>query len=181
MEAPSGTKVCPMCAETIKAAAKKCPFCQTRLGRWVRWHPDLLPSLTAWCVMVMAGVFVVWVFPEEATPEGRSFAGHRSELGIRRAALERDKTRPEFWISGSVTNQGSYPWRVCELEVRLSDAQGNLRDVLHPKVNDRFVVEPRHEHAFRVELGTLAWTNFAGVPQVRVQTATDGHRSPDPD
>jgi hypothetical protein len=181
MNTPIETKTCAMCAETIKAAAKKCPFCQTRLGRWVRWHVDLVPSLVALCVMAMAVAFLVWVFPEDANPEGRDFAGHRGELGIVGQTLGRDQAGPGFWLSGFVTNQGSYPWRVCKLEVRLLDAQGSLVDVLHPKVNDPFVVEPRHEHAFRVGLGTLPWTNFTGAPQVRVQTARDGRLSSCPD
>jgi hypothetical protein len=145
-------------------------------GRWRFWGPEVFPILAALSLMGTTIALLAWGFPEEALPEGRNFARHRHELELVRVAMERPEARPEFWVSGFVTNTGAYPWRVRELEVRLLDTQGNLVDVQHPRFKDTFVVEPGHEHAFRVGLGTLAWTNFVGVPQVRVQTATDGHR-----
>jgi hypothetical protein len=172
------TKVCPLCAETIKAAAKVCPFCQNRQDRWSLWAQDSLPAVVGFFLLGISVLFVLWLFPWQARSEGRSFAGHRSDLKVLPVALDRAKTRPEFWLSGFVTNTGAYPWRVHELEVRFLDGQGHLFDVLHPAVENAFVVEPGREHAFRVKLGTITWTNNAALPQVRVQTASDGHLPP---
>jgi hypothetical protein len=174
MNGASDTKACPMCAETIKAAARKCPFCQTRQGRWILWHQDLVPALGALFLMGISILFVLWLLTEEARPGGRSFARHRADLSVARVALEQSKEGPEFWISGFASNSGASPWRVHELEVRFLDEQGRFFDVRHPSVKDPFVVAPGCEHAFRVRLGTLAWTNAAAVTQVRVQAATDG-------
>lgn len=178
METSGCTKVCPRCAETIKVAAKVCPFCQSRQGRFACWDRDLAVLLPPLLFLGLAAVVCVWLFPEEAQPDGRNFARHRGELAVVRVTLDRAKARPEFWVSGFVTNTGMFPWRIQELETRFQDGQGNLFDVSHPTVSEPFVVEPGREHAFRVSLGTIAWTNAAAVPQVRVQTATDGHLPP---
>jgi hypothetical protein len=34
----SQTKTCKLCAESIKAAAKVCPFCQAHQGRFALWR-----------------------------------------------------------------------------------------------------------------------------------------------
>ena len=98
-----------------------------------------------------------------------------------RTSLERAKKRPEFWLTGYVTNKGDHPWRVHELEVKFMDGEGNMLDVHHPNVGELFVVQPRREHAFRVELGKVAFTNSGVFTQARVQTATDGDRPAKPD
>jgi hypothetical protein len=84
-------------------------------------------------------------------------------------------------MTGIVTNGGEYPWRIQELEVRFLDERSHLLDVRHPKVKDAFVIQPRQEHGFRVELGGLAFTNNNVTHQVRVQMATDGDRPFKPD
>jgi hypothetical protein len=89
--------------------------------------------------------------------------------------LERDRRKPEFWLSGYITNTGNYPWRVQELEVRFMEGKSNLVDVRHPEIAEKFVVQPHQEQAFRVGLGTLVLTNSSLVARVRVQAATDGN------
>jgi hypothetical protein len=173
----SQTKTCPLCAETIKAAAKLCPFCQARQGRFTLWREQLGQLVAGLSLAVLSGLACFWVFPD--TPaSGRNFARHRDELRVLRTSLERVKKKPEFWLMGYVTNSGSYPWRVHELELRFLDAQGNLLDVRHSALFDSFVVPPRGESAFRVEFGELVFTNSGVVHQVRVQTATDGNLPP---
>ena len=89
--------------------------------------------------------------------------------------MERDQRKPEFWLSGYITNIGNYPWRVRELEVRLIEGQGKLVDVRQAEVSEQFVVQPHQEEAFRVGLGRLVFTNSSTVAMVRVQAATDGN------
>lgn len=178
MNAASDTKVCPMCAETIKTAARKCPYCQTRQGRCVLWHADLAPALGAAFVLGLSVVILYWLVPEESRSAGLDFARHRRELAVGKLAWIPDGTASR--VSGYVTNTGPHAWRVQELELRFQDSAGRLLDVRHPYLKPSFVVEPGQVHAFIAELGSLGWTNADIVPRARVQAAIDGHlRNPD--
>jgi hypothetical protein len=167
-------KACPFCAEAIKVAAKVCPYChasQTRLGHW---GPYLLVAGSTAVMLAFVGLVCVPLFPDAFRPEGRSFAPYRAQLQVSRTSLERDSRKPEFWLSGYITNIGNYPWRVQELEARLMEGENNLVDVRHADIPEKFVIQPHQEQAFRVRLGSLAFTNSGIVAKVHVQTATDG-------
>ena len=169
-------RICPFCAEKIGVAAKVCPFCRSKQSRYALWRQELLIAGPATVLMIMAIVIVARFVPDEKGPGGRSFAGHRNDLVILSTSLDRTGTKPNFWMTGIVTNRGEYPWRVHELEVRFLDERGILLDVGHPDLKDSLVVQSRQEIGFRVELGGLAFTNNNVTHQVRVQIATDGDR-----
>jgi len=176
----SQSKTCPRCAETIKAAVKVCPFCQGRQGRFALWQEQLGPVLSVLLLLVLLGLVCYWVLPD-VPASGRNFARHRDDLRVLRASLEREKKKPEFCLTGYVTNAGHFPWRVHELELRFLDAQSNMLDVCHPALSDSFVVPPCGETAFRVRLGELVFTNGGVVHRVRVKRATDGNLPAKPD
>ncbi len=137
-----------------------------------------MPSLA---IIIIAIVMLAWLAPDEDGVGGRNFARHRNELIVSSTSLVRDPVKSKYWLTGMVTNQGGYPWRVHELEVRFLDERGNLLDVRHPDVKDLFVVQPNQEHGFKVELGELSFTNNGIMRQARVQMATDGTRRLKPD
>jgi hypothetical protein len=173
------TKICPLCAETIKAAAKLCPNCRTRQSRFGLWQAEILAGLV-WMVWIGVALAVcALMFPGESGFGSRTFARHRSDLLIVRTSLERVErvgSRPDFILTGYVTNQGKFPWRVQNLEARFLDAAGNMLDVQHTDISGpTFVVQPKQEHAFRASLGRVAFTNDAVVQSVRVHRATDGN------
>lgn len=174
------TKVCPLCAETIKVAAKLCPFCQSRQSRFTLLEGEIVGAVVGLILLVALTVLGSRLFPDE--PPDSDFARHRAELPVGRTIVESVGMKPRFWLTGYVTNTGNRPWRVHEMEVRFLDSQGNLLDVQHPDFNktQAFVVQPNQEHAFRIQLDSLIPTNSRAVHIVRVQTATDGRRSYDP-
>jgi hypothetical protein len=167
-------KVCPLCAEPIKAAAKVCPFCCGAQTRLAYWRPYLGLGFSGLVLLAFVGLACFWLFPDAFRSEGRSFTPYRAQLVVARTALERDQRKPEFWLSGYITNTGIYPWRVRELEVRFIAGDGKLVDVRQPEISEKFVVQPHQEQAFRVGVGKLVFTNSGIVASVRVQAATDG-------
>ncbi len=126
------------------------------------------------------GLVCFWLFPDVFRSEGRRFAPYRAQLVVRGTSLERNPSEREFWLSGYITNTGSYPWRVGQLEVRFVEGASNVVDVRHADVAEAFVVQPHEERAFRVGLSRLVFTNRELVARVRVQTATDGNLAPKP-
>ena len=168
-------KVCPLCAETIKEAAKVCPFCHAGQTRLAHWGPYLGVAFSAFALLAFVGLTCFWLIPDVFRSKGRGFAPYRAQLVVTRTALEREETKPEFWLSGYIINTGDYPWRVQQLEVRFMEGDGNLVDVRQPEISEHFVIQPHQERTFRVALGTLVHTNNRIVAKVRVQEATDGN------
>lgn len=174
------TKVCPICAETIKSVAKVCPFCQSRQARFIHWAQELGAPLIG---LFYIGLFVVVsarFFPDEKGIE-LTFGRYRNDLAVVRTAWDRPTSKAEFWLSGFVTNQANRPWRVHELEIRLLDDSGTMWDVRQPGIEEPFVVQPGHEHAFRTRFGSVIETNRLSRYQVRVHLGSDGKREFDPD
>lgn len=171
------TKICPLCAETIKAAARVCPFCRWKQRRFELWRQELALALVLVLLTGMAILVMVWIETDDTEVGGRRFSRHRGDLAVMSPSLQAANGKPEFWMTGVITNRSERPWRVHQLEVRFLDAQGGLLDVRHANVKDLFIIQPHRDHAFRVGLGELVFTNSVVTHDVRVQFATDGdHR-----
>ena len=177
MQSAEITKCCPLCAEQIKATAKICPFCLAPQTRFARWRQLLGPLISAAVLLGMVIFVGIKLFPATFQDNGRPFAPHRNDLLVERTSLEPAKR----WLVGYVTNTGPYAWRVQDLEVRFVKDLTNLVDVRHSTVSEPFIVQPHQEQAFRANLGPLTFTNSDIALTVRVQTATDGNRSPKAD
>ena len=177
------TKVCPLCAETIKAAAKVCPFCRSRQGRFTVLKGELGSAIVTIALLAVPIWMSSSLFPDDSdSTSAVDFVRHRGELPVVRTVLEGAEGRQRFWLSGYVTNKGDRPWRVHKLEVRLLDARGNLLEVQHRPFakNNAFVVQPNSEHAFRIELYGVPNSLTGVVQKVLVESATDGHKNYDP-
>ena len=169
------TKICPLCAEAIKTAAKVCPFCHQRQdgrGRWLDQATLVNSVLVLWGLGLtcLAGVYIDYRFG------GRDFARHRGDLLVVGTALHPPQAKAGFWLTGYVTNQSNHPWRVQELEVRFVDAHGALLDASHPDLKEGFVVQPHREGAFKVGLAAPSITNAEIACQARVEAASEEYR-----
>jgi hypothetical protein len=177
MDNAAETKICPFCAETVKAAAKKCPFCNSRLGRWKLLRDDLWIGVG---YLIIFGCFIfvlVKLAPEDSPEGGRNFARHRAELIVSKVEVQvvpRGTSAFDYSVSGLVTNKGGYPWKIQEFELTVSNAAG-ATDVKNQRIEEPFVVQPHSENAFAFRSYTTL-TNTIVSAQARVADAQDGSR-----
>ncbi len=153
-----------------------CPFCRTRQTRLALCGPELYIALMGLALLGIAVWVLASLVPSDQGVGGRAFARHRNDLEVTGATLNRTAGKRDFWLSGYVTNRGDHPWRIHRLEVRFVDGHGALLDVRHPEVDGPFVILPERDHAVRVSLGEITFTNLEAPLEVRVQRATDGDR-----
>ena len=173
MTGEADTKVCPQCAETIRAQAKLCPYCRSRQNGIGVWRNEIAFGIIAVVWLVLALVTSELCFSWGA--RGRDFGPHQGDLQVIRTRMERIGRTTNFTLTGYVTNQGDYAWRVEEFEVRFVDASGRLLDAEHPDNEDDFVVQPKQEHAFRLNLYNVTITNSDTTETARVTAARDGN------
>jgi hypothetical protein len=173
------TKVCPKCAESIKAKARLCPYCRSSQKGIGVWRDHLLGGAIVLIWATAAGLVTILVFfPWVAG--GHQFWQHHSDLKVYGIRMEPvDRNNPPYSkvvMSGFVTNVGVCAWRIDELEVRLMDANGRLLDVEHvaPYPED-CVVGPGQVGGFEALLYNLAYTNDDLVRFVRVNKASDAN------
>lgn len=169
------TKICPFCAETIKFAAKKCPFCNSRLGRCALIRDDLWVGFGYLIIVALFILVFVKMAPEDSDEGGRSYARHRGELEVSKVAVEvipRGTSAFDYSVSGVLTNRGAFPWRIREFELTVSNSAGAI-DIKNQRLEEPIVVQPHAESAFAFRSFTTL-TNPIVAAQARVAEAQDG-------
>lgn len=179
------TKVCPLCAETIKAAAKVCPHCRTRQSRFVILGSELVGIVSV--LIVVTAYIAIPLYFDRMFPDlsdGTSsfaFVIHRNDLSVERPVWEADQRGNDYyWLTGLVTNKGTYPWRIHGFEIRFMDDQ-KMTDArqVDLKKAEVFVVQPGQEHAFKIQFYSPMLTKSSKLV-VRVEKATDGRERYEP-
>lgn len=180
MAGPAETKICPLCAETIKAAAKKCPFCNSALPSSGFRRQEIVTGIS-YLILIGGFIFAVAVLaPKDSMEDGRDFARHRQELEVVKLNVDlvnSGTTALSYNASGFVTNKGDHPWRVREFELTVSNIVG-VADIRNDRLSEPFVVQPHAEHAFAFRCNTIVTNQIVGA-RVRVAAAQDGRKSPE--
>jgi hypothetical protein len=176
MNETAETKICPFCAETIKAAAKKCPHCNSPVPRFAIFRQEIFMCV---CGVISIGTFIfvcAWTWPNDKDGSRYDFAWHRGGLEAKNVnvAVRLQGTNEYYYdVSGLVTNKGRIPWRIQDIELSITNSQGTP-DVVHASMKNSFVVQPHTEHAFALHRWTMM-TNAVVVAQARVENAQDGN------
>jgi hypothetical protein len=141
------TKVCPLCAETIKAKAKVCPHCRKVQKRWLfcsRYDAVAFASAFVFIgtVYLLGNMFI----------EGRNFSSSRDKIAVlnSQVGIESSSEQTNVVVTGLLTNRSDYAWRTGEFEVRFLDASGKIADVDFR--SDGFTVMPHNDHSFSLTL-----------------------------
>jgi hypothetical protein len=143
----STTKTCQTCREPINADARVCPHCR----RWQATYAVAIYGFLGVYVACAVGL-QLWAASSHSSILGSEpFAKDASELSIVESSMHYGAEGKCNNIStiGTIRNIGDIPWENLKLEVRYSDAAGNLIDT--ESSEEYGLVVPAHgESAFRL-------------------------------
>jgi len=174
------TRTCRICAETIKRAARLCPYCRADQRKsainiipppWLAW--------LGWSVMllvVLGGLSVAY----RMFNSGKDFAPFRDQFAIVSSSMEfskRENGQHIITTIGVVRNNCDYAWKGVQLEVRYFDQEGKLIDMGVEMFSD-VLVQPHSESAFRVRTFADRPESAYASHKVFVRSAEDIRRWP---
>jgi hypothetical protein len=129
MNETAETKICPFCAETIKAAAKKCPRCCSKLKGEGSWFLAMLQFGPV--VLLLYGPILLgsWWLGGLNRP-GRDFGPYRDKILISETAIHFGHLSNTNTVStvGFLRNDSPYSWKALQLEIQYFDKEGKLVD-----------------------------------------------------
>lgn len=166
------TKVCPLCAETIKAAAKVCPYCRKSQRRWAVLTPYDLGAIAVGLLCIVALALFVNLFE---TP--RDFDMDRDKIRVieNHFAFTKDASTTNMVAFGIVTNESEHSWAIDQFEIRYFDGKGKLVGV--EQEPEYFTIFPKGNHSFRLDLNSSGFLHGYATYEVMAVSAIDP-RSP---
>ncbi len=145
------TKTCPLCAETIKVAAKVCPYCRRPQNRWFFVSEN---DVLAFLALVMLVVSVVCVIRYFGFSRQYSPARHKLTVLSTQFGVESTLEHTNVVVSGVVTNESEYKWQLMGFEARFLDSGGKTFEVGNGGY--AYCVLPSHtEGSFKLTLYSL--------------------------
>jgi hypothetical protein len=173
------TKICPLCAETIKAAAKLCPHCRHWQTKWSFHNPQVLQSIAAvvWAATIFGAIFGLGYFLEKLIGPKRDFALYQSQIVVVNSEVSFRMSGSNLTVSvvGVVTNQSDFAWKNVGLEARLFGKDGKLIDVIQASDSsyNGVVVLPHAEAGFKIQSRATKNESEYATLKVFVGTAED--------
>lgn len=147
------TKVCPHCAETIKAAAKVCPHCRYWQKKWSLQNPQVLIPISVIAFVVLMGG--VGAFFDRKFGPKEQFANYRDEISVVHSQLSHRMSGSNMMLTvvGTLTNHNDIGWKDVGVEVQFLDKSRKLLDAITANADDYkgVTILPHGEAAFKVE------------------------------
>jgi hypothetical protein len=178
------TKVCPHCAETIKAAAKVCPHCRYWQRKWSLYNPKLLTALGL--VVLTAYVIGSSFLMNKVFGPKEEFATYRNEISIENSQLSQRISTSDcdsnvnmyVTIVGTLTNRSDIAWKDVGVEAQFLDKSGRQFDAITVNANEYggATILPHGEAAFKIEGRAARPGSDYGTYKVIVRWAKDVHQ-----
>jgi hypothetical protein len=164
------TKVCPLCAETIKAAAKVCPYCRHWLKKWSFLNPRF--NVTVFGLIYLGFIVAAVIFFGNKFGPKENFAEYRNEITVVNATATQRIYGSNLWntVVGTLTNRSDVSWKDVGVEAAFFDKSGKMIDAITVgslEFNGQ-VILPHGVTAFKIEgkacrPPTNYWTNTVNV------------------
>ncbi len=121
-------KICPLCAESIKAAAKVCPHCRKLQGRFFCISQSDLHAILAVALFILSTFLAFYFF---GSSRQYSPARHKILVLNKQFGIETTSDHTNVVVSGVLTNASDYTWKLTGFEIRFLDAAGKIIDTDH--------------------------------------------------
>src|SRR5215469_451338 len=164
------TKVCPLCAETIKAAAKVCPYCRKSQRRWVFLTRYEIAAIVFLILIIGTPWLIVKIFYQP-----RDFASDRDKIRVTDFHFVFDKNRYEtnVAISGILTNESGHSWDIYHFQVRYFNSTGQIAEMDDAPSDKGFTVMPHGDHSFHLTLDQRKSVPPFATCKIKVVSASD--------
>jgi hypothetical protein len=176
-------KVCPHCAETIKTAAKVCPYCRYWQKRWSLQNPQV--GVTLYTLMCLAGFICLTAFAGKVFGPKEEFATYRNEITVvssqfsQRVSNSGCDTNVSVYVTvvGTLTNRSDITWKDVGVEAQFLDKSGKQFDAITVNANEYrgVTILPHAETAFKIEGRAARPESDYGAYKVIVRWAKDVH------
>jgi hypothetical protein len=170
-------KICPYCAEQVKAAAKVCPRCRQWLCIFSLRNPATLISATALCFFLLMTYLILGV--HRAFDLGMDFSPYRNQISVVESRMDlgtilrNNINEPCVYVVAVITNQTDKAWRGVDVEARFFDKAGKLIDVGQGQYYD--TLYPQTDGALRIKAGMLRPVTDYDSYKLYIGSAADPH------
>jgi hypothetical protein len=143
----SETKLCPQCAEEIKAAAKKCKHCHSLLA-----NPSWVIARATWPLLILLAVPLYTFYSLRSSTKYEDFGKHRTEVTIANSQMTFTQNPDGNYVSviGTIKNTGDQTWSPVSFEVQYFNQAGHMIDALTDRSYD-VTLTPHSEQAFHLK------------------------------